>query len=127
MFKDFDTKWDDVLLPFREAPKDEILESKNKTKLTDSEQLKTTFDLYNQDTALKNEPTSHTHWKNMSKGTWIRQRKIDISMPATTESRVERPSDGKPRREAKRRRENMRLPMKGQRKVLQGSVMRFQT
>ena len=67
MFKDFDTKWDDVLLPFREAPNNKILESKNKYRLTDSEQLKTTFALYNQDTALKNEPTSHTRWKNMIK------------------------------------------------------------
>ena len=41
-------------------PKDEILESVYKRKLSDSEHLKTKFALCNQDTVQKNEPTSYT-------------------------------------------------------------------
>ena len=37
-----------------------------KRQLRDSQQLKTTFDLYNQDTVQKNEPTCHTRLKNMA-------------------------------------------------------------
>ena len=37
-----------------------------KRKLRDSEKLKTTFDLYHQDTVQKNEPTCYTRLKNMA-------------------------------------------------------------
>ena len=39
----------------REAPKDDTLESMYNTKLNDSEQLKTTFALYNHDTVQLNQ------------------------------------------------------------------------
>ena len=39
----------------REAPKDDTLESMCKTKLNDSEQLETTFAVYNQDTVQRNQ------------------------------------------------------------------------
>ena len=51
----------------REAPKDDTLESMYNTKLNDSEQLKTTFALYNHDTVQLNESTSYTRLKNMFK------------------------------------------------------------
>ena len=67
MFKDL------VLLSMREAPMDDSLESMNKTKLNDSEQLETTFALCNQDTVQQNESIRYTHaWRIWSKGTWIR-------------------------------------------------------
>ena len=45
----FDAKWDEVLLSMRDAPKDDMLESMCKTTLRDSEQLRTTCALCNQD------------------------------------------------------------------------------
>ena len=51
----------------REAPKDDTLESMHNTKLNDSEQLKTTFALYNHDTVQLNESTWYTRLKNMVK------------------------------------------------------------
>ena len=62
----FDTQWDEVLSSVGETPKDDTLESMYR-KLRDSEQLKTTFALYNRDTLQKNEPTSYTRLKNMVK------------------------------------------------------------
>ena len=51
----------------RETPKDDMLESMEKQKFRDSEQLKTTFAMYNQDTVQKNEPMSHTRLNIMAK------------------------------------------------------------
>ena len=62
-----DTKWDEVLLSMREAPKDGILESMYKTKLRDSEQLRSTPALYKHETVQKSEPTRYTRLKNMVK------------------------------------------------------------
>ena len=51
----------------RKAPMDDILVSMNKTKLRDSEELRTTttLALFNQNTVHKNESTSYTRLKNM--------------------------------------------------------------
>ena len=49
----------------REAPKDYILDSMYRQKLRDSEQLKTTFAVYNQDTVQKKEPPSYTPGRKM--------------------------------------------------------------
>ena len=55
-----DTKWDEVFSSVRETHRDDLLESMYKQKLRESEQLKTTFALYNWDTVQKNEPTNKT-------------------------------------------------------------------
>ena len=49
------------------VPKDDILESMYNTELNDSEQLKNTFALCNQDTVQQNESTRYTRLKNMVK------------------------------------------------------------
>ena len=51
----FVAKWDDVLLSMKETPSEEKQKSMYRTRLRHSEQLKTTFAVYNQDTAQKNE------------------------------------------------------------------------
>ena len=64
----FETKWDEVLLPMNETPKDDILDSMYRHKLREAEQLKTTVAFfYNQDRVQKNEPTSYTRLKKMVK------------------------------------------------------------
>ena len=45
----FDAPWDEVLISLKETPQDDILESMYEIQFKDSEQLKTTFVLYNQE------------------------------------------------------------------------------
>ena len=97
----FDIKWNEVLSSVRETPKHNTLKGMYGQTFMESEQLKTTNALFNQNTVQKNEPTNCTLLKNMSKGTSIRWRRIEIPMPETTGQRVELPSQGKHMTEAK--------------------------
>ena len=44
--KDFDTRWDEVLLSVTKIPSDDILESLYKLRIRESDQLKTVLELY---------------------------------------------------------------------------------
>ena len=45
--KEFDSKWDEILLSMTQIPSDEILESLYKLRIRGSEKLKTVLELYN--------------------------------------------------------------------------------
>ena len=85
----------------REAPRDDTLEGMYKTKLGNSEHLKTTLAPYNEDTAQKNEPTSCTRLKNTANKHLDQVTKDRHPMPETTELPVELPADGKQMAEVK--------------------------
>ena len=85
----------------REAPRDDTLEGMYKTKLGNSEHLKTTLAPYNEHTAQKNEPTSCTRLKNTANKHLDQVTKDRNPMPETTELRVELPADRKQMAEVK--------------------------
>ena len=65
--QEFDTKWDEVLLSMKNTLGEDMMESFVKLRIRNSEQVKTTSALYNQDTLEKGQPVSFTRLKNMVK------------------------------------------------------------
>ena len=61
--QDFDVPWDQAPLSANETPTEMILEGLYKSKLQDSEQLRTVLDLYDQETVRNNVQPSHTRLK----------------------------------------------------------------
>ena len=94
----------------------------HKTKLRDSEQFKTTFALYTQDTVQKNESTSHTRMKNMVKK-YLDQMTKDQNFDARNYSRRQGDDSNKQRRQETRRLSSV----VGRTEVLHRRVMQFQT
>ena len=102
----FETKRDDVLLLVKETPNEDVLKSMYKMRLGGSEQFRTIFAMYSQDTVSQHEPANFPRFKNMVKSTWIRRQRIDISMPEMTGPRAEPRSDEKVMTEAKAKTES---------------------
>ena len=67
MFKDWRRNGTKFTLSVKETLGEHIFESMYKTRPRDSEQIKTTFALYNQSTKEKGEPASFSRMKNMVK------------------------------------------------------------
>ena len=61
----FDTRWDVVLLAAHEVPSDGILESSNKTRIRESDQLKTVLAFHDQDILQNDMPPSYQRLESM--------------------------------------------------------------
>ena len=65
--QEFDSKWDEILLPMTQIPSDDILESLYKLRIRVSEKLKTVLELYNMEIHQKKAGPDYHRLKTMAK------------------------------------------------------------
>ena len=65
--REFETRWDDVLLSLSEIPSDDFLESVYKLRIRGSHQLKTVLELYDMEIHQKISVPNYQKLKNMVK------------------------------------------------------------
>ena len=65
--QEFDTRWDEVLLPMSKIPSDDILESLYKLRIRESAQLKNVFELYDMEIHQKISMPNYQKLKTMVK------------------------------------------------------------
>ena len=65
--QEFDSKWDEILLPMTQIPSDDILEGLYKLRIRESDQLKTVWELYDLEIHLKKAGPDHHRLKTMVK------------------------------------------------------------
>ena len=65
--QEFDSKWDDILLPMTQIPSDDILESLYKLRIQESEKVKTVLELYNMEIQKKKTGPDYHRLKTMVK------------------------------------------------------------
>ena len=66
-FQEFDSKWDGILLSMTQIPSDDILESLYKSRIRESEKLKTVLELYNMEIHQKKAGPDYQRFKTMVK------------------------------------------------------------
>ena len=67
MFREFDTKWDEILLSMTRNPPDDVLESLFKLRIRESDQLKTVSELYDMEIHQKISMPNYQKLKTMVK------------------------------------------------------------
>ena len=80
----FVSKWDDVLLSKKDAERKLFGKYPNHTRVRESEQLKTTFALDNQDTVHKGEPERYARLENVVK-MYLDQKTMDRNCDASND------------------------------------------